>query len=146
MSAPPPLPQAAAVRRSRNRALLIVLSLVVLLGGAVVVLFLKMQSHFLDSREYTDAMALVQRSPVAVAKLGDGIERDGMISATMNTSFASDQTSTLMSVPVAGTRAAGTVVFTATRRGEEVRITRMELITEVDGRQASTLLVDPASE
>lgn len=146
MSAPPPLPNAEAVRRTRKRALVIVLAFVVLSLGGVVALYLKVQSYFLGTEEYAQAMALVQRSPQTIAKLGDGIDRDGLISANTNTSFNTDVTSTFMSVPVAGTRGSGVAVFTATRRGDTVRIARLVLVTEEGGRQVETMIVEPGAE
>lgn len=145
MSAPPPLPRGGRAR-GRNRALVIVVSVVVLVLGLGYAGFSKLQSMAIESREYEAAMDVALRAPEVTGALGGGVDRSGWLSASTRTMMGTGVVTTEMVVPVAGERGEGKIAFTATREGETVRVTRMALLVERDGRWSETVLVEPARD
>lgn len=145
MSAPLRLPGDGRAR-GRNRALVIVVSIAVLVLGLGYAVFSKLQSMAIESPEYAAAMEVALRAPQVTSALGGGVDRSGWLSANTRTMMGTGVVTTEMVVPVAGERGEGTIAFTATREGETVRVTRMALLVERDGRVSETVLVEPVRE
>lgn len=92
------------------------LGFLVLFGLCIAGLFFGVTSMMENSDAYKESITAVQNNKLAVEKLGNPIETDGMIQGSINTSNETGNCN--LQIPLKGPKGKGTLFVVATKKGK----------------------------